>query len=408
MSVPNTPRPTGSRPQGTARPQGNAQPQGSARPQGNARPQGSARPQGNAYPQGRRPQAAPVQRFVPQKRPMLPFILICAGALVLGVLLQALLPNGFSLRNGEVGGDGSVATVAEIEASDTVQLNEVMTANGRLFRDASGRTPDWVEVRNASGAPVELQGWTLARSAGEKRIFVFPQRTLAPGECVLVFADSTYEDGAAGYQAPFSLKAAGDTLMLFNPDGVAVEAINIPALAQDAVYRRVDGGWEVSTQFTPGMENTAENYRTMTEAVTPSDVVVNEVMSGNTRTLAAEDGQYYDYIELANLSGTDVDIGGWYLSDDAADSMAWRIPDGTVVPANGFLVFYASGKDGDMHTGFRLSAEGEAAVLTNGRGQIVSIAGYDILDADQAFSRRADGSYTTALAPSPGAANEAY
>ena len=271
---------------------------------------------------------------------MLPFILICAGVLALGVVLQALLPNGFSLTGGAVGG-GAVTAVAEIEASDTVQLNEVMTSNGRLFRDAAGRTPDWVEVRNASSEMVELEGWTLARGAEESHMFVFPQRTLAPGECVLVFADSTYADGANGYHAPFSLKAAGDTLMLFNPAGVAVEAINIPALAQNTVYRRVEGGIDIRIGYTPGAENTEENYRAMTLAITPSDVVINEVMAGNTRTLAAEDGQYYDYIELANTSGADVDISGWYLSDDAADNMAWRVPEGTVVPANGYLLLYA-------------------------------------------------------------------
>ena len=397
MSVPNMPpRPTGAgRPQGTRRP-----------PAQGARPQGAA--PGGYRPQPQRPQprpaAAPRQGGVPRRHPLLPFALACVCALVLGVVLQALLPNGFSLSGAPAG--EAVAAVAEIEASDTVQINEVMTANGRLFRDSAGRTPDWIEVRNASGEMVELEGWTLARGAEESHMFIFPQRTLAPGECVLVFADSTYEDGADGYHAPFSLKAAGDTLMLFNPAGVAVEAINIPALAQNTVYRRVDGGWEVSAQYTPGMENTEESYRAMTTAVTGSDVVVSEVMSGNTRTLAAEDGQYYDYIELVNLSGADVDISGWYLSDDAADTMAWRIPDGTVVPAGGYLLFYASGNDAGMHTNFRLSAEGEAAVLTNAKGQIVSIADYDILDPDQAFSRRADGSYTTDLAPTPGAANE--
>ncbi len=387
MSVPNMPpRPAGSRPPMRGRPQG-----------------AGSRPQAGQY-HPRRPVAAPRQGHAPRRHTLLPFSLACACALALGVVLQALLPNGFSLAGDTEG--GAVAAVAEIEASDTVQINEVMTANGRLFRDAEGRTPDWIEVRNASSAPVELEGWTLARSAEEKHMFIFPQRTLEPGECVLVFADSTYADGADGYHAPFSLKAAGDTLMLFNPEGVAVEAINIPALAKNAVYRRVDGGWEVSAQFTPGMENTDQSYHAMTLAITPSDVVVNEVMSGNTRTLAAEDGQYYDYIELANLSGADVDISGWYLSDDAADSMAWRIPDGTAVPAGGYLLFYASGNDAGTHTNFRLSAEGEAAVLTNAKGQIVSIADYDILDPDQAFSRRADGSYTTELAPSPGAANE--
>ena len=299
------------------------------------------RPAGAGRPRQSRP-AASRSRRAPRRHTLLPFALCCVGALALGVILQVLLPNGFVPRSA-AGDKAAVAVVTEIEASDTVQINEVMTANGRLFRDASGRTPDWIELRNASTEPVNLQGWTLARETGGNRAFVFPQRTLAPGECVLVFADPAYAGGEA-YCAPFSLKAAGDTLMLFNPAGVAVEAINIPALAQNTVYRRVDGGWEVSSRYTPGAENTEENYHAMTLAVTPSDVVINEVMAGNTRTLAAEDGQYYDYIELANTSGADVDISGWYLSDDAADSMAWRIPEGTVVPANGYLLFYASGR----------------------------------------------------------------
>lgn len=193
------------------------------------------RPAGAAHPQGGRPpvsraHAAPARPFVPQKRSMLPFILICAGVLALGVALQALLPNGFSLTGGAVGG-GAVTAVAEIEASDTVQLNEVMTSNGRLFRDAAGRTPDWIEVRNASGEMVELEGWTLARGAEESHMFVFPQRTLAPGECVLVFADSTYADGADGYHAPFSLKAAGDTLMASTATPAGLKSISVSPAA---------------------------------------------------------------------------------------------------------------------------------------------------------------------------------
>ena len=153
MSVPNTPRSAGA-----------------AHPQGGSHPQGGRLPVPRAH-------AAPARPFVPQKRSMLPFILICVGVLALGVALQALLPNGFSLTGGAAGG-GAVTAVAEIEASDTVQINEVMTANGRLFRDSAGRTPDWIEVRNASGEMVELEGWTLARSAEESHMFIFPQLSL--------------------------------------------------------------------------------------------------------------------------------------------------------------------------------------------------------------------------------------
>ena len=103
-----------------------------------------------------------------------------------------------------------------------------------------------------------------------------------------------------------------------------MEAINIPSLNKNTVYRRVGDVWEVSSEYTPGMGNTAESYQAMISAVTPTDVVISEVMAGNTSTLQADDGRYYDYIELANLSGADVDIGGWYLSDSVEENMAWR------------------------------------------------------------------------------------
>ena len=292
--------------------------QGAARPQANpARPQGAAnrpRPQKEVQP----------GRALRRHSAYMPFAVACVCALALGVVLQLLMPNGFSLGGGDA--NDAVVAVAEIHASSTVQINEVMTSNSRLLRDAADNAPDWIEVRNASAEPVNLAGWTLARTAEENHMFVFPDRVLAPGECALVYADSTYADAEGGYHAPFSLKAAGDTLMLFNPSGVAVEAVNIPALSKNTVYRRVGDVWEVSAEYTPGLENTSENHQSMFTAMTASDVVISEVMASNTRTLQAEDGMYYDYIELANLSGADVDIGGFYLSDDVLESAAWRIP----------------------------------------------------------------------------------
>lgn len=356
-------------------------------------------------PQADRPQTQKTPARAPRRKsPYATFVVLCACALALGVALQALLPNGFSLGAGA--GGGETAPVAEIHASDTVQINEVMTSNSRLLRDVRGDTPDWVEVRNASDAPVELAGWTLSRGADESHAFVFPARTLSPGECVLIYADSAYTQADGDYHAPFSLRAAGDTLMLFNPAGVAVEAINIPALAKNTVYRRVGDVWEVSGEYTPGLANTRENHQSMFKAMTPSDVVISEVMAANVNAAAADDGMFYDYIELVNLSSQEVDISGFYLSDSASDSAAWRIPDGMVIPANGYMLFYASGRNEGMHTNFRLASEGEEAVLSNRLGQVLSVVDYDILVENQACSRRADGSYTTDLPPTPGAANE--
>lgn len=65
----------------------------------------------------------------------------------------------------------------------------------------------------------------------------------------------------------------------------------------------------------------------------PNMVVINEVLA-HSHDIAP------DWIELFNSSSKDVDLGGWYLSDDPDVPMKYRIAEGTILPADGFLVFY--------------------------------------------------------------------
>lgn len=332
-------------------------------------------------------------------------LLALIGALVvaLGILFQYVIyPDGFRLKTDTAAQE----TVAEIHASTTVQLNEVMSANKSVLRGADDETPDWIEICNAGSETVNLRGWSLAKVANSTSAFTFPEHELAPGECVLIFADSQLRNTYGyDYHAPFSIRASGDTLMLFNAKGTAVDTVNIPELRKNSVYRQVDGVWEVSTEYTPGMENTYENYVSLIEIKTASDVVINEIMASNATCLPAEDGQYYDYIELYNQSADAVDLSGWYLSDGREENTEWRIPDGTVISGHGYLVFYASGLDEGLHTNFKLASEGEEAVLCNAQGQLLDIVSYELLKSDQAYSRQSDGSFTKNLAPTPGMAN---
>ena len=71
----------------------------------------------------------------------------------------------------------------------------------------------------------------------------------------------------------------------------------------------------------------------------PNLVVVNEVMAHSHDAAP-------DWIELLNNSAQDLNIGGWYLSDDPATPMKFRIADGTILPGGGYLVFYE-----DQHFG---------------------------------------------------------
>ncbi|MCP5534672.1 MAG: lamin tail domain-containing protein [Akkermansiaceae bacterium] len=91
-------------------------------------------------------------------------------------------------------------------------------------------------------------------------------------------------------------------------------------------------------------------------------VVVNEV-------LANSGAAGSDWIELHNRSGAEIDISGWFLSDSASDYAKYRIPNGTVIPAGGYVTFYedahfgAASIDPGRITAFAFSENGETAYL---------------------------------------------
>ncbi len=73
-------------------------------------------------------------------------------------------------------------------------------------------------------------------------------------------------------------------------------------------------------------------------------IVINELMSSNSNTLADEDGDFEDWIELYNRGEESVDLEGWGLSDDASKLFKWKFPKVTINPGE-YLLVWASGKD---------------------------------------------------------------
>ena len=96
-------------------------------------------------------------------------------------------------------------------------------------------------------------------------------------------------------------------------------------------------------------------------------VLVNEV-------LAHTDLPEVDSIELHNPDPNPVDIGGWFLTDNFSNPQKYRIPDGTMIPGGGYIVF------GENHfsigpNAFRLSEHGEEVYLFSGN-PIGQLTGY--------------------------------
>ncbi len=139
-------------------------------------------------------------------------------------------------------------------------------------------------------------------------------------------------------------------------------------------------------------------------AQVPGQVVINEVLASNSRmNYDADFGQFSDWVELHNPGSVEVDISGWYLSDDPAEPGKWQFPDGTGIPAGDYFLVWADDMDlwpGDTtfyefteieeiiateyHLNFRISREGEVLILSDADGLVVD--SLEVVNQERDFS----------------------
>lgn len=145
-----------------------------------------------------------------------------------------------------------------------------------------------------------------------------------------------------------------------------------------------------------------------------AQVVINELSAANYDGGFTDNyGDEEDWFELYNPSGAAVDLSGFHLSDNELEPMKWVIPAGVSVPANGYLLVYASGRDefvgGNVHAGFKITqAKQEGAVLSDAAGTIIDSYLLNIANqTGHSRGRVTDGAaaWGVFLNPTPGAAN---
>ena len=73
------------------------------------------------------------------------------------------------------------------------------------------------------------------------------------------------------------------------------------------------------------------------------EILINEFMASNVITYPEmyDFDDYTDWIELYNPSATSYSLDGVFLTDNLEDPLKWKIPDGTVINAEGYLIIWA-------------------------------------------------------------------
>ncbi|MEX0330665.1 MAG: lamin tail domain-containing protein [Puniceicoccaceae bacterium] len=141
---------------------------------------------------------------------------------------------------------------------------------------------------------------------------------------------------------------------------------------------------------------------------------INEFMASNNTTLDDVDGNSSDWLELSNDQFVPVNLDGWYLTDDPLNLTRWRLPQVTI-PAKGYLVVFASGKDravagSQLHTNFKLSSGGEYLALVEPDGVTIHHAyspQFPEQLADVSYGLGPGSAWGYFFQPTPGAANGA-
>ncbi len=281
--------------------------------------------------------------------------------------------------------DGNALT-AEIEDS-TVHGQLTFNADGSFLYgpDAnyfgadsfSYRVTDGVDTSSVIQVQLDVQSVNDAPSAADDAYFTLPGRALAISAAFGVLTNDADVENADLVAALVSRPSHGQ---------IGLSADGSFTYTPDAGYQGTD-----TFTYRAGDGQSQSDPASVTLTITPRPLAISEVMASNADTLitmlrAAPTDEFVgeqlspDWFELHNLLGQPIDIGGLHLTDNRDNAMKWQVPAGTVIPASGYLVVFASGLDirdteldenGLLHTNFQLDPNGEYLAITSPSGAVI-------------------------------------
>jgi len=222
---------------------------------------------------------------------------------------------------------------------DALRITEIM------YNAPNGSGIEFIELMNTGNVPIDLAGVRFEGGSPFNEL-VMPSYVLNPGTRAVVTSDAVAFAAIYGAGVPIiaewsggSLSNGGEEIVLRDPEGNVIHRFeysdgnNWPS--------RPDGGgssleiidpegnyddrnnWRASIDFggSPGSAGSNPN----------AELEISEIL---THTDLPE----LDAVEIRNLTNAPIDISDWHLSDSDTNWQKYQIPQGTSVPAGGYLV----------------------------------------------------------------------
>ncbi len=314
----------------------------------------------------------------------------------------------------------SNSVAANLPTFPNLWLNEVQPQNVGTRTNELGQYAPWVELYNPGSSPQSLDGLYLANNYTSNQVqWAFPSNTvLQPGEFKLVWldaADSTPTELHANFTIPQSTGSIA-LVRIVNSMPQVLDYLNYSGVGATLSYGDYPDGQPFSRQVffnvTPGGTNDA----------THGFLYINEWVADNIQNsdngipgvIDPADNDHNDWFEIYNPNNFDVNLSKYFLSDATNLITQFRVPDGYIVPANGYLLVWADNETGqnretnkDLHVNFQLSRAGEHILLHDVNTNLIDRVTFGPQTNNISQGRYADGSTNILFMASttPGAPN---
>jgi hypothetical protein len=300
------------------------------------------------------------------------------------ITLNASVQVKARIKNGTAWSALNEAIFAVGPVAENLRVTEIMY-HPEDTGDPNDPNTEFIELKNIGTSAINLN---LVRFTNGVE-FTFPNMSLDAGQYVLVVKDqAAFEDkydttglNIAAGEYIGSLSNGGEEIHLKDAVGTKI----LEFTYQDGWYPITDGN-----DFTLNIINPAnpdvnswdeeESWQASNVkggspgAAYTSNIVANGAIVINEVLTHQDDLVYGDWIELYNTTASPINIGGWFLSDNAGNFRKYQITAGTTIPANGYKVFT---EVADFGTAFGLSELGETVFLSSGSAGQLS-GGYSI------------------------------
>jgi hypothetical protein len=311
------------------------------------------------------------------------------GGSLLSSVSYGVQARDFSIGRVPNGSSNWVLTLPTRRAANIAQMlgNPVTLKVNEWLADPPPGEDDWFEIYNPDPLPVSLSGLHLTDNLSNRTKFrIAPLSFVGVG----LFGFQRFEadnNAAAGPDhVNFALSGNGESLGIATALGTAIDGVTFGAQTAGVSQGRLPDGAPNILSFPATASPEESNYLPLT------NVVVNEVLTHS-------DVPLEDAIELRNLTAAAVDISGWWLSDSKDALKKFRIPNGTLVPANGFRVFYETNFNNETNTApFSLnSAKGDNVHLSGSTAAGVLTGYRDAVEFDAGENGVSFGRYQTSV-----------